>query len=51
MAFKKQPLVTLEYTSGNIVEHDAEVLVNTVNCRLKRNGEGVMGAGVAKAFK
>ncbi|WP_298842278.1 macro domain-containing protein [uncultured Salinicola sp.] len=51
MAFKKQPLETLEYTSGNIVEHDAEVLVNTVNCRLKRNGEGVMGAGVAKAFK
>ena len=26
MAFKKQPLETLEYTSGNIVEHDAEVV-------------------------
>ena len=51
MAFKKQPLETLEYTSGNIVEHDAEVLVNTVNSRLSERGNPVMGKGVAQAFR
>lgn len=51
MAFKKPPLETLEYTSGNIVEDKAEVLVNTVNSRLSENGNPVMGAGVAKAFR
>lgn len=51
MAFKKQPLETLEYTSGDIVEDRADVLVNTVNCRLSERGNPVMGAGVAKAFR
>jgi len=51
MAFKKHALETLEYTSGDIVEDNAEVLVNTVNSRLSANGNPVMGAGVAKAFR
>lgn len=33
------------YRTGNLLEDDAEVLVNTVNC------VGVMGKGVALAFK
>ena len=32
-------------TSGNIIEADAEALVNTVNC------EGFMGKGIALQFK
>lgn len=51
MAFKFPALKTLSYTSGNIVDDEAEVLVNTVNCQLSSNGNPVMGAGVAKAFK
>ena len=51
MAFKKQALETLSYSSGSIVDDDAEVLVNTVNCRLSPSGRGVMGKGVAEAFK
>jgi O-acetyl-ADP-ribose deacetylase (regulator of RNase III) len=35
----------IEYTSGNILHSDAEVLVNTVNC------VGVMGRGIALQFK
>ncbi|MBS7671680.1 macro domain-containing protein [Croceicoccus gelatinilyticus] len=55
MAFK-QPgqvsgLETLSYVSGNIVDDRAQVLVNTVNCQLSRYGNGVMGKGVALAFK
>jgi O-acetyl-ADP-ribose deacetylase (regulator of RNase III) len=35
----------IEMTRGNIIEADAEVLVNTVNC------EGFMGKGIALQFK
>ena len=35
----------IEYTSGNILDTDAEALVNPVNC------VGVMGAGLALQFK
>ena len=35
----------IEYTRGNILESEAEVLVNTVNC------VGVMGRGIALQFK
>jgi O-acetyl-ADP-ribose deacetylase (regulator of RNase III)/uncharacterized protein YwgA len=35
----------LQYTIGNILESDAECLVNTVNC------EGYMGKGIAYQFK
>jgi O-acetyl-ADP-ribose deacetylase (regulator of RNase III) len=35
----------LHYTTGDIFQSDAQVLVNPVNCR------GVMGAGLALAFK
>lgn len=35
----------IEYTQGNILEADAEALVNTVNC------VGVMGRGIALHFK
>lgn len=35
----------IEYTSGNILEADAEALVNSVNC------VGVMGRGIALQFK
>lgn len=35
----------LEYTRGNLLEADAEALVNTVNC------VGVMGKGIALQFK
>ncbi len=41
----------LSYASGNIVDDGAQVLVNTVNSQLSDRGNGVMGAGVAKAFK
>lgn len=37
--------VVIEYTQGNILQADAEALVNTVNC------VGVMGRGVALQFK
>ena len=50
MAFKLPPHKDLGYVSGNIVDDKAEVLVNTVNCRLKSGGRGVMGKGVALAF-
>ncbi len=50
MAFKKPAHKDLHYTSGNIVDDKAEVLVNTVNCQLKSGGRGVMGKGVALAF-
>jgi len=35
----------LQFTSGNMFDLDADVLVNTVNC------VGVMGCGVALAIK
>lgn len=35
----------LDYTSGNIMEADAEALVNSVNC------VGIMGRGIALQFK
>ena len=35
----------IEYVSGDILRHDAEALVNTVNC------VGVMGRGIALQFK
>jgi O-acetyl-ADP-ribose deacetylase (regulator of RNase III) len=35
----------IEYRTGNLLEDDAEALVNTVNC------VGVMGKGIALAFK
>lgn len=35
----------LEFTSGDLFALDADILVNTVNCK------GVMGAGIALAFK
>lgn len=35
----------IKYVHGNLLESDANVLVNTVNCR------GIMGAGIAKQFK
>ncbi|MCR8714825.1 macro domain-containing protein [Stenotrophomonas indicatrix] len=35
----------IHYVSGDFFEHDADIMVNTVNC------VGVMGAGVALAFK
>lgn len=35
----------IKYVKGNILESDAEALVNPVNC------VGVMGAGLAKQFK
>lgn len=41
---------TLAYASGNIVDNDAQVLVNTVNSRLSPSGRGVMGKGVALDF-
>lgn len=51
MAFKKSGIETLSYVSGNVVDDKADVLVNTVNCQLSRYGNGVMGKGVALAFK
>lgn len=51
MVFKKPALETLSYSSGSIVDDEAEVLVNTVNCRLSSKGNGVMGKGVALAFQ
>ncbi len=45
----KEPNVT--YIAGDITKNQAQVLVNTVNSRLAPSGRGVMGAGVAKAFK
>ena len=44
------PYGSVKYTSGNIALDQADVLVNTVNCRLSASDRGVMGAGVAKAF-
>jgi ribA/ribD-fused uncharacterized protein len=41
----------VRYTSGDVSADKAEVIVNTVNARLSPSGRGVMGAGVAKAFK
>lgn len=35
----------IKYVKGNILESDAEALVNPVNC------VGVMGTGLAKQFK
>ena len=35
----------LEFTSGDLFALDADILVNTVNCK------GAMGAGIALAFK
>lgn len=35
----------IEYVNGNLLEADAQALVNTVNC------VGVMGAGIALQFK
>jgi O-acetyl-ADP-ribose deacetylase (regulator of RNase III) len=38
-------VAVIEYTKGDILEADAEALVNTVNC------VGVMGRGIALQFK
>lgn len=46
-----KPHADLTYVSGSIVDDSAEVLVNTVNCRLSPSGRGVMGKGVALAFR
>jgi O-acetyl-ADP-ribose deacetylase (regulator of RNase III) len=35
----------IEYKHGNILNEDAEALINTVNC------VGVMGRGIALQFK
>src|SRR5687768_8950017 len=35
----------IEFTTGNILQADAEALVNTVNC------VGIMGRGIALQFK
>lgn len=51
MAFKKPAHADLRYVQGDIVHDEAEVLVNTVNCQLSSAGNGVMGKGVALAFK
>lgn len=52
---RKQAEVTVvgnvRYTSGDVSADKADVIVNTVNARLSPSGRGVMGAGVAKAFK
>jgi O-acetyl-ADP-ribose deacetylase (regulator of RNase III) len=37
--------MTIKFTTGNILEADAEALVNTVNC------VGIMGRGIALQFK
>lgn len=37
--------MTIQYTTGDLLTDDADVLVNPVNC------VGVMGAGLALAFK
>lgn len=42
---------SVSYEKGSVVDHGADVLVNTVNSQLSEWGNGVMGAGVAKAFK
>jgi predicted NAD-dependent protein-ADP-ribosyltransferase YbiA (DUF1768 family)/O-acetyl-ADP-ribose deacetylase (regulator of RNase III) len=42
---------TVSYTSGNIVDDRAQVLVNTVNSQLSEFGNPVMGKGVALEFK
>lgn len=41
---------SISYTSGNIVDDKAQVLVNTVNAQLSPSGRGVMGKGVALEF-
>jgi ribA/ribD-fused uncharacterized protein len=41
----------LTYASGNVVDDGSQVLVNTVNSQLSQHGNGVMGKGVALAFK
>jgi ribA/ribD-fused uncharacterized protein len=41
----------VSYRDGNVAADRAQVIVNTVNSRLSPSGNGVMGAGVAKAFK
>lgn len=51
MAFKIPAHPDLRYVQGDIVHDEAEVLVNTVNCQLSSHGNGVMGKGVALAFK
>ncbi len=45
MVLLKQGVAMIEYKSGNMLEADAEALVNTVNC------VGVMGRGIALQFK
>lgn len=37
--------IVIEYKKGNLLESEAEALVNTVNC------VGVMGKGIALQFK
>ena len=41
----------VRYVGGDLTADRAQVLVNTVNCKLSESGRGVMGAGLAKAFK
>jgi O-acetyl-ADP-ribose deacetylase (regulator of RNase III) len=38
-------MAMIEYRTGNILQADAEAIVNTVNC------VGVMGRGIALQFK
>ena len=45
MVLLRQGRPTIEYATGDILNHDAEALVNTVNC------VGVMGRGIALQFK
>ncbi len=44
-ALRKKDGMPITYTRGNILEDNAEALVNTVNC------VGVMGKGIAAQFK
>ena len=50
-AFAPKSGPRISYAPGNnVAASDADIIVNTVNCRLSPSGRGVMGAGVAKAF-
>ena len=45
MVLLKARTIMIQYTQGDILQADAEALVNTVNC------VGVMGRGIALHFK
>jgi len=42
---RKLPMTHIQYQKGDIFDSEAQVIVNTVNCK------GVMGKGLALAFK